>query len=58
MSYSDGGHTGEQPDSDPSSQVTGPIYTEIPDRESKDANYASVGEATGKYTLLIPVMIL
>ncbi len=28
----------------------GPIYAEIPDEESKDANYASVGEATGKYT--------
>ncbi len=53
MSYSDGGHTGEQPDSnlsDPSSQVTGPIYAEIPDEESKDSNYASVGEAAGKYT--------
>ncbi len=39
MSHSDDGHTGEQPDSnlpDPSSQVTGPIYAEITDEESKD----------------------
>ncbi len=51
MCYSDGGHTGEQRNlPDPSSQVTGPIYAEITDKESKDANYASVGEATGKYT--------
>ncbi len=50
MSHSDDGHTGEQPDSnlpDPSSQVTGPIYAEITDEESKDP---SVGVATGKYT--------
>ncbi len=53
MSHSDGGNTGEQPDSnlpDPSSQVTGPIYAEITDEESKDPTYASVGVATGKYT--------
>ncbi len=50
MSHSDGGHTGEQLDSnlpDPSSQVTGPIYA---DEESKEPTYASVGVATGKYT--------
>ncbi len=53
MSHSDGGHTGEQPDSnlpDPSSQVTGPIYAEITDEESNDPTYASVEVATGKYT--------
>ncbi len=53
LSHSDGGHTGEEPDSnlpDPSSQVTGPIYAEITDEESKDPTYASVGVATGKYT--------
>ncbi len=53
MSYSDGGHTGEQPDSnlpDPSSQVTGPIYPDITDEESNDPTYASVDVATGKYT--------
>ncbi len=53
MSHSDGGHTGEQPDSslsDPSIQVTGAIYAEITDEESKDPTYASVGVATGKYT--------
>ncbi len=50
---SDGGHTGEQPGRNlpnPSSQVTGPIYAEITDEESKDPTYASVGVATGKYT--------
>ncbi len=48
--HSDSGHTGEQPDSDPSSQVTGPIYSEITEKESKDPTYARVGVATGKYT--------
>ncbi len=51
--HSDGGHTGEQPDSSlpgPSSQATAPIYAEITDEESKDPTYASVGVATGKYT--------
>ncbi len=47
MSHSDSGHTDEQPDSDPSTQVTGPIYAEITDEES---TYASVGVATGRYT--------
>ncbi len=46
----DVGHASEQPDPDPSSQVTGPIYSEITDEESKDPTYASVGVATGKYT--------
>ncbi len=53
MSHSDDGRTGEQPDRnlpDPSSQVTGPIYAEIPDEESMDPIYTSVGVATGKYT--------
>ncbi len=39
LSHSDGGHIGEEPDSnlpDLSSQVTGPIYAEITDEESKD----------------------
>ncbi len=47
MSHSDGGHTGEQPVSnlhDPSSQVTGSIYAEITDEESKDATYMLVLE--------------
>ncbi len=51
--HSDGSHTGEQPDSnppDPSSQVTGSIYAEITDEESKEPTYTSVGVATGKYT--------
>ncbi len=51
MSHSDGSHTGNQPDSnlpDPSSQAA--IYAEIPDEESMDPTYASVGVATGKYT--------
>ncbi len=50
--HSEGGHICEQPDSnlpDPSSQVTGPIYADIADEESKDPTYASVGVATGKY---------
>ncbi len=54
--HSDGGHTGEQPDSnlpDPSSQVTAPIYAEITDEDSKNPTYASVGVATGKYTYSI-----
>ncbi len=53
MFHSDGGHTGEQPDSnlpDPSIQVTGPVYAEITNEETKDPTYASVGVATGKYT--------
>ncbi len=56
MSHSDGDHTDEQPDSnlpDSSSQVTGPIYAEIPDEESKDPTYASVEVATGQYTYSI-----
>ncbi len=49
--YSHGGHTaGEQPDSNLPDQVTGPIYAEIADEESKDPTYAIVGVATGKYT--------
>ncbi len=48
--FSDGGHTGDNNPPDPSSQVTGPIYAEISDEESKDPTYASVGVATGKYT--------
>ena len=35
---------------DSPSQVTGLIYAEIADEESKDPTYASVGVATGKYT--------
>ncbi len=54
--HNDGGYTGEQSDSnlpDPSIQVTGPIYAEITDEETKDPTYASVGVATGKYTFNI-----
>ncbi len=52
MSNSDGGHTGECDRNlpDPLCQVTGSIYAEIPDEESKDPTYASVGVGTGKYT--------
>ena len=49
------GHTDEEPgdnhpDPPTSTQVTGPVYAEITDQESKHPSYATVGIATGKYT--------
>ncbi len=65
MFHSDGVHTDEEPDSnlpDPSSQVTGPIYAEITDEESKDPTYMLVLEwpqaNTPTTSPLIPVTIL
>ncbi len=61
MSHSDGGHISEQPDSnlpDPSSQVTGPIYAEITDEESKDPTYECACKVCEFNLLFWPMIIV